>query len=174
LVVLLRKRTFTHRRDRTVPLARVVWRLPIINTNRRPGRVNRTLACTSVLALGGAAVAVLALSPASAQAATVPVDHIATQSFSSAGVVDRDRGDGYGDRGYGGGYGHRNGGGYGGGYGYGGGGYDRGYGGGYGGGYGRDRGDDGLLGGLLGGLLDGGRGDRGDRGLLGGLLGGIL
>ena len=108
----------------------------------------------------------LALSPATAHAATVPVSSM--QNLSVAG----DRGgyddhDGYRDRG---GYeGYRDRGGYGddrGGYG------DRGY-----------RGEGGLLGGLLGGdgllggLLGGDRGDRGyhgDRGLLGGLLGGIL
>jgi opacity protein-like surface antigen len=117
------------------------------------------VARTSVLAVGGAAIAVLALSPASAQAATVPQAFTATQNLQ-AGYHGHDYGDrGYSDRGYDRGYG------------------DRGY----------DRGDEGLLGGLLsdrgllGGLLDGDRGydsgydrgySRGDRGLLGGLLGG--
>jgi hypothetical protein len=125
------------------------------------------VARTSVLALGGAAIAVLALSPASAQAATVPQAFTATQNLQAGyhghgDYSDRGYDSGYGDRGYSDrGYSDR--------------GYsDRGY---------SDRGDDGLLGGLLsdrgllGGLLDGDRGydrgyGRGDRGLLGGLLGG--
>jgi hypothetical protein len=141
----------------------------MINTARRPGRLRAAMARTSVLALGGAAVAVLALSPTSAQAATVPQAFTATQNLHTGY-----HGHGYGDYGYGYGYDDR--------------GYDRGYGYGY---RGYDRGEEGLLGGLLGprgllgergllgGLLDGDRGydrgyDRGDRGLLGGLLGGIV
>jgi hypothetical protein len=118
------------------------------------------VARTSVLALGGAAIAVLALSPASAQAATVPQAFTATQNLQTGYHGHGD----YSDRGYDRGYSDR--------------GYDRGY-----GDRGYDRGDEGLLGGLLGdrgllgGLLDGDRGydrgyGRGDRGLLGGLLGG--
>ncbi|HEX3830119.1 MAG TPA: hypothetical protein VHV82_22870 [Sporichthyaceae bacterium] len=109
------------------------------------------MARTSVLAVGGAAIAVLALSPASAQAATVPQAFTATQNLQTGYHGHGD----YSDRGYDRGYSDR--------------GYDRG-----------DEGLlGGLLSdrGLLGGLLDGDRGydrgyGRGDRGLLGGLLGG--
>jgi opacity protein-like surface antigen len=141
----------------------LIRRLSINDTNRRPGRVSRAVTRTSVLALGGAAIAVLALSPASAQAATVPQAFTATQNLQ-AGYHGHSYGD-YGDRGYG----------------------DRGYDRGDEGLLGGLLGDRGLLSdrGLLGGLLDGDRGydrgydsgyDRGygrsDRGLLGGLLGG--